>query len=107
MGRQPRDSKKRKRLLRYLFNKHGGKCTRCKCEVLIAADSLASGLWVWYLTSRYLRYHNTMEIVPIATLDHVIPLSRGGTWRIENLTILCGKCNYTKGNRLTGEGQRE
>ena len=32
-------------------------------------------------------------------VDHMIPQSRGGTDHIDNLQLLCGFCNRTKGNR--------
>ncbi|MFN3214486.1 MAG: HNH endonuclease [Henriciella sp.] len=35
-----------------------------------------------------------------ATLDHVIPVSKGGTDMAENLQLLHARCNKIKGNRL-------
>ena len=37
------------------------------------------------------------------TVDHVIPRSRGGTDHPDNLQLLCGACNSTKGNRTQAE----
>ncbi len=37
------------------------------------------------------------------TLDHKIPLSRGGTWAQSNLQLLCAKCNVEKGDRMPWE----
>lgn len=34
-----------------------------------------------------------------ATLDHVLPLSRGGSDDPENLVLACHPCNQCKGNR--------
>lgn len=32
------------------------------------------------------------------TIDHKIPLSKGGTWHFQNLQLMCRKCNQGKGN---------
>ena len=32
------------------------------------------------------------------TIDHVTPISRGGTWHISNLAPACPKCNNSKSN---------
>jgi len=37
------------------------------------------------------------------SLDHVIPISRGGKSTWENVVCACLKCNVQKGNRLPGE----
>lgn len=33
-----------------------------------------------------------------ATLEHVIPLSKGGNWEIENLRLSCRTCNQERGS---------
>lgn len=38
------------------------------------------------------------------TLDHVIPLSRGGSHTYDNIRIACGSCNSRKKDRLVAEG---
>lgn len=34
------------------------------------------------------------------TMDHIVPISRGGTNLLENLVALCPECNKEKGNKL-------
>lgn len=34
----------------------------------------------------------------VATLEHVVPLSKGGSWEIENLRISCKCCNSDRAN---------
>jgi 5-methylcytosine-specific restriction endonuclease McrA len=36
------------------------------------------------------------------TIDHDVPVSRGGHWSIGNLVVCCQSCNKTKGN-MTGD----
>lgn len=33
-------------------------------------------------------------------LDHIIPFSKGGATSVENLQLLCGKCNREKSNKI-------
>lgn len=37
------------------------------------------------------------------TVDHVIPLARGGSNELSNLATCCGPCNSSKGARLLSE----
>lgn len=37
------------------------------------------------------------------TCDHIVPLVRGGTNELENLTIACRRCNSSKGHKLLSE----
>ena len=37
------------------------------------------------------------------TLDHIVPLSRGGRHSVGNLQTLCAPCNYSKNSKLTIE----
>lgn len=39
----------------------------------------------------------------LATIDHKIPLSRGGTWKRYNLTCACRGCNEAKGSMTAEE----
>lgn len=61
--------------LKSLWKQQGGRCVYCGCK----------------LTTKYRH------------LDHVIPLSRGGTNWISNLAWACPSCNSAKGNKLLEE----
>ena len=39
------------------------------------------------------------------TLDHVVPRSRGGTDKWDNITTACVRCNVKKGNRTPREAE--
>ena len=38
-----------------------------------------------------------------ATIDHVVPKSKGGKNDLENLQLAHAECNFLKGNSLEGE----
>lgn len=39
----------------------------------------------------------------VMDIDHILPLSRGGTGHIDNLQLLCSGCNRSKGNKTMPE----
>ena len=39
----------------------------------------------------------------VMEVDHILPVSRGGTDHAENLQLLCSHCNRSKGNRTMSE----
>jgi 5-methylcytosine-specific restriction endonuclease McrA len=42
-----------------------------------------------------------------STIDHIIPLSRGGTDSVGNLMPLCGRCNSSKGTKTLTEWRKQ
>jgi 5-methylcytosine-specific restriction endonuclease McrA len=58
---------------------------------------------LWKRDSGKCQYCDSKISLSSATIDHVVPRSRGGkeTWR--NLVIACSKCNCKKGSSLTSE----
>ena len=45
------------------------------------------------------QYCNTPYTKNNLTLDHVLPLSKGGKTQWENIVAACGPCNTRKGNK--------
>lgn len=39
-----------------------------------------------------------------ATLDHIVPKSKGGQRNIENCRVICKKCNMQKSNKMPSSG---
>lgn len=55
-----------------------------------------------YLRDLYhCQYCNAPVTNSSATMDHVLPLSRGGKTNWENIVTACGPCNGRKGNNMT------
>lgn len=56
--------------------------------------------WVAYLLEQSCVYCGNSEPIEV---DHVVPLSRGGTHSVENLAPACRPCNRAKGAKLLSE----
>ncbi len=55
-----------------------GKCIHCQRKLVVADDGRSLGE---------------------ATLEHIIPRTRGGTNELGNLAVACARCNREKGKR--------
>ena len=54
-----------------------GRCIHCRARVVVEASGAT-----------------------IATIEHIEPLTHGGTDAIENVALACARCNHGKGRRL-------
>jgi 5-methylcytosine-specific restriction endonuclease McrA len=43
-------------------------------------------------------YCQTLFTLSSLTIDHVVPISKGGTNNIHNLVLACRDCNHSKGD---------
>lgn len=50
-------------------------------------------------TRIHCHYCGTTLTPMTATIDHMVPLARGGTWQVENLVLACSHCNALKGHK--------
>lgn len=50
------------------------------------------------ITYRTCCFCNKLLTRNTATLEHVIPLSKGGTWKTTNIKVSCSSCNNERGN---------
>jgi 5-methylcytosine-specific restriction endonuclease McrA len=77
--------RERKRLLRTLRESHGDDCWRC---------------------NRAMRFGWPYNCGKAATIEHVLPLSKGGTWDLANLRLCHVGCNRHLGDRTPEQKER-
>ena len=81
-----------------VVEKYGSQCYICGCELaavflLNNVKSVSKGL-VRFETDGILRE------LPLMTLDHLKPRSKGGSNSVDNLRPCCNSCNVNKGNKI-------
>ena len=60
-------------------------------------ESLKSGFKCKYCNETLKLYSSKFDFRLAASIDHIIPITSGGTNDIENLVISCTRCNLVKG----------
>lgn len=82
---------------RYLnFLKNGTECVRCGKKALVAYHETNG--------SRKKHYNLYADVLgtksAMLTLDHIVPVSKGGPSELSNYQCLCSACNAKKGNTI-------
>lgn len=77
----------------------GGKCQLCGVKVGLAFRLMPKG---WVVDGDFLRHPDGREIA-LATKEHLVPRSKGGTNHFRNLRIYCMGCNH-EAERLVTRG---
>lgn len=80
VDRQKRDTRLRKKFAFKLYEQQLGKCNNADCI-----------------------YNEIQQAIPIdfMDIDHKVPISKGGGNELDNLQLLCRKCNGKKGDKTT------
>lgn len=77
-----RESSRAKWTRKQLLRKYQGRCHLCGEQVELSDAA----------SPRY------------ATIDHIVPLSKGGRDTLDNLALACAACNQAKGDTVTSDG---
>lgn len=74
--------------------------TRKYADGVVEALRVAAGNACTYCHTPFVAERNHVHEM---TVDHVIPISRGGSCSVENLTAACRQCNTKKGKKTAKE----
>ncbi len=74
--------------------------------LILKADALNCANRVAVIKASHECHWCGCDITGRATVDHVIPLTRGGAHEPDNLVPACLSCNCSKGNKLVSEWQQ-
>jgi hypothetical protein len=69
-------------------------------ETITRREVFARGNGICYICGQLTHYENSDKYSPLlATVDHLIPWTKGGEHSWENVKLCCLRCNIVKGNR--------
>ena len=86
-----------------IYERDGWRCVYCGCEVE-EHEAVWESLKIRYPLKGGKSYQIQMSLTKerrdrIAVLDHVVPKSKGGSSRYDNLVTACWLCNSRKGSK--------
>lgn len=76
------------------------KCNHC---LAIATDILILYSPKLCLVDKFIKATKQNGVSVRMTIDHIIPLSKGGSNKRKNLQVLCNECNAKKSDIIQGE----
>jgi hypothetical protein len=85
---------------RYSMKSNAAKFNVSYDESITRREVFSRGNGLCYICGQLTHYENSDEYSPLlATVDHLIPWTRGGEHSWENVKLCCLRCNIVKGNR--------
>jgi RNA polymerase sigma factor (sigma-70 family) len=88
---------------RYVVFRRSRVCVSCG----VVGTRMILGLKPPHMNPHFNLYAEVEGRLVLMTVDHIIPLSRGGTSALANLQTMCQHCNTKKGNTMTQQSVSE
>lgn len=95
--------KLKKRLKKEVIKKYGHECYICGRTlgiIFLMQDDPDIKFKKVYGNKVYFTKNGIDKVLPLCTIDHIRPASKGGNNSIENLRPCCGDCNVKKSNKF-------